>query len=87
MDPVALMREMGCFACHLFQGEGGPIGPELTTIGARRNAEYLRESILRPQDQIAPGFEPFAALMPSDFGQRLSAAQLDTLVRFLASRK
>lgn len=87
MDPLALLRELGCLACHVFQGEGGPIGPELTKIGARRDVEYLRESILRPEAQIAQGFEPFAALMPRDFGHRLSAAQLDTLVRFLASQK
>lgn len=87
MDPVALMQELGCPACHVFRGEGGPIGPELTRIGARRDAEFLRESILRPQAQIAEGFEQFAALMPTDFGQRMSAAQLDTLARFLASQK
>ena len=85
MEPVTLMRDLGCFACHVFRGEGGPIGPELTTIGARRSADYLRESILRPEAQIAEGFEQFAALMPKDFGERMSAAQMDTLVRFLAS--
>lgn len=87
IEPVALMREMGCFACHLFRGEGGPIGPELTKIGARRSVEHLRESILRPDAALTPGFEPFAGIMPKDFGQRMSAAQLDTLVRFLATQK
>lgn len=87
LDPVQIMRDMACVACHVFRGEGGPIGPELTRIGASRTVEVLREAILRPDATIAEGFERFAGLMPKDFGQKMTAAQLDTLVRFLASQK
>ncbi|MBI4513360.1 MAG: c-type cytochrome [Gemmatimonadetes bacterium] len=87
MDPIEIMRGLGCFACHVFRGEGGPIGPELMKIGAARNVEYLRESILKPDATIAAGFERFAGLMPKDFGQKMTAAQLDTLVHFLANQR
>jgi putative heme-binding domain-containing protein len=37
-----------CEQCHIVRGEGSGIGPELTDIGARRNAAYLREALLEP---------------------------------------
>ena len=47
-DPVELMRELGCFACHQLGDEGNTIGPPFTDVGARRDAGYIRESILDP---------------------------------------
>ncbi|MGE0626002.1 MAG: c-type cytochrome [Pseudomonadales bacterium] len=38
----------GCAACHINQGEGRGVGPELTDVGARRNLEYLRRSLTNP---------------------------------------
>jgi putative heme-binding domain-containing protein len=38
----------GCAACHIIGGEGGGIGPELTTVGKMRGANYLRNSVLYP---------------------------------------
>ena len=37
-----------CAACHVVRGVGGVAGPELTEIGARRSAAYLREALLDP---------------------------------------
>jgi putative heme-binding domain-containing protein len=38
----------GCASCHIVQGAGASLGPELTDVGARRNAEYLRQTLLKP---------------------------------------
>lgn len=38
----------GCAACHINQGSGRGVGPELTDVGARRNLEYLRRSLTNP---------------------------------------
>ena len=38
-----------CSSCHILQGEGIGIGPELTGVGLRRNAAYLRQSVLNPE--------------------------------------
>lgn len=38
----------GCPACHINQGDGRGVGPELTDVGARRNLEYLRRSLTNP---------------------------------------
>jgi len=86
-DPMTLFRAAGCVGCHKIGAEGGAIGPDLTHIGARASATYIRESILDPGAKIAKGFERFAGIMPKTFGDQMTAAQLEALVRFLAARK
>jgi len=87
LDPVALYNEKGCVGCHQLDGKGGVVGPSFDHIGKTRNAEYIRRSILLPNADTAKGYEKFAGTMPATFGQMLSAAQLEALVKFLASRK
>ena len=43
--------------CHKFGDEGAEVGPNLTGIGARQTREYILESIVFPNKQIAQGFE------------------------------
>ena len=43
-----LYQSKGCAVCHIAQGQGGDLGPELTEIGARRSAAYLREALTDP---------------------------------------
>jgi quinoprotein glucose dehydrogenase len=49
--------EVACLRCHKVRGEGGEVGPDLTGIGAKQTREYLLESIVDPNKQIAKGFE------------------------------
>jgi hypothetical protein len=46
----------GCFHCHMVNGRGGKIGPELSLIARSSNREKLAESIVRPSKEIAPQF-------------------------------
>ncbi len=46
----------GCGGCHVVRGEGEAYGPELTAIGARRSAAYLREAVERPDAAVPAGF-------------------------------
>jgi putative heme-binding domain-containing protein len=58
-DPTlggALYRKANCNACHSFHGEGGVAGPDLTDIGERRSANYLRESIVNPEADLPEGY-------------------------------
>jgi mono/diheme cytochrome c family protein len=86
-DPAALMNELGCLVCHTFGDQGVAVGPSLGDVGTRRDRDYIRESILRPGADASPGYEALAALMPADFGARMSAAQLEALVEFLAAQR
>ena len=86
-DPKALIKEAGCGNCHMLDGEGGDIGPDLTHVGARRDAKSLHEKIVSPGSSITKGFEDKAGMMPQTFGTDMSPAQLDALVNFLAAHK
>jgi cytochrome c oxidase cbb3-type subunit III len=46
----------GCAACHTLKGEGRMIGPDLTGIGLRRNAAYLRDAIVSPEAAVPDDF-------------------------------
>lgn len=86
-DPRQLLQETGCLACHVIDGAGPPIGPPFDGMGSRLNANQIREAILDPNATIARGYEQFAGVMPPNFGEQLSAAQLEAIVRFLAARR
>jgi quinoprotein glucose dehydrogenase len=49
--------EVTCLKCHKVNGEGGEVGPEMKGIGSKQNREYLLESIIYPNKQIAKGYE------------------------------
>ncbi len=49
--------EVACVRCHKAGGEGGEVGPNLIGIGTRKPRDYLLESIVYPNKQIAAGFE------------------------------
>ncbi len=49
-----------CLRCHQVGNEGGTVGPKLDGIGRRQNREYLLESIVWPNQKIAPSFETVA---------------------------
>src|SRR5207249_4495273 len=49
--------EAACLRCHKVQGHGGDVGPDLTGIGAKQTRDYLLESIVDSNRQIAKGFE------------------------------
>lgn len=37
-----------CASCHIVDGIGTGVGPELSAVGLRRNVEYLRQSVINP---------------------------------------
>ena len=46
-------RATQCFRCHRFDGEGGSVGPDLSTIAQRFGAKGLLESIIDPDKAIS----------------------------------
>ncbi len=85
LDPMELVSEFSCDACHMVRGEGGDLGPDLTTIGASRDAAHIRKSILDPNAEISEGFDE--GMMPEEIGVEMYAVELEILVDFLAQSK
>jgi putative heme-binding domain-containing protein len=49
-------KELGCVTCHAIGGVGGKVGPDLTSIGASAQVDYLIESVLYPNRKIKEGY-------------------------------
>jgi ubiquinol-cytochrome c reductase cytochrome b subunit len=69
-----------CANCHMVDGEGGSVGPDLSRIGSRHDAAWLRDWITQP-DAVDP-----VANMPA-FGEVLSPNEMRVIVNYLAARK
>jgi cytochrome c oxidase subunit 2 len=72
-----------CGTCHALADAGttAEVGPNLDEALKGKSADFIRESIVNPNADIAPGFQP--NVMPSTFGESLSQQQLDSLVEYL----
>lgn len=66
-DPVrgrAVYEASRCSACHIVNGAGSSLGPELTEVGTRRGAQYLRKKLLNPGEETADGSIVIRAVTP-----------------------
>lgn len=45
---LAVYEEQGCAACHTIAGSGSAAGPDLTKVGRRRDAQWLKDFIVDP---------------------------------------
>ncbi len=61
----------GCAQCHAINGRGGAFGPDLTEIGLRRGARYLRTALTDPGADVPKSFVAFRsdASIPENFLQ------------------
>jgi cytochrome c oxidase subunit 2 len=81
-DGATLFTSNGCNSCHTLAAAKatGTVGPDLDKI-SQPNAAYIRQSIVDPNKVIRKGFPK--DVMPQDFGQKLSADEIDALVKYL----
>ena len=48
---------MACTTCHLVNGRGGRLGPDLSTVGSYMTPGSILESLLNPSTDIKQGYE------------------------------
>ena len=72
-----------CAACHTLGAAQATAttGPDLDKVLRRRSASDIRRSILRPDERISAGYQ--GGIMPQNYGDELTAGELDRLVAFL----
>jgi putative heme-binding domain-containing protein len=51
--------QLACLSCHQVGGQGGNVGPDLSTAGLCLKPEELVESLLWPRRQVKEGFNAF----------------------------
>ena len=73
-----------CGACHTLSEAGttGTTGPNLDQVLKGKDEAFIKESIEKPDAEIAPGFSK--GIMPPNYGSTLSAAEIDAIVKFLS---
>src|SRR5438105_14295827 len=49
--------DANCSLCHMVQGKGGRLGPELTGVGASRAREAIIDSVRNPSRRLAWGLK------------------------------
>jgi cytochrome c2 len=85
-----LLQQWACNTCHKFDGPDKLLGPSLWDIGTRKDANYIRESILQPDAYVVPDFPPQlmqTTLNGLGFYQQVTLQDLNTLVDYLTSLK
>jgi cytochrome c oxidase cbb3-type subunit III len=48
-----IFERAGCNTCHMVNGSGGRLGPDLSRVAAARSAQYLIESIREPDKELS----------------------------------
>jgi cytochrome c oxidase subunit 2 len=81
---VFTSQDANCGACHKLAdaGTSGGIGPDLDTGLKGKDAAFIKQSIVNPSAEIAPGFQD--GIMPPNFEDTLGAAKVDALVKYLS---
>jgi cytochrome c oxidase cbb3-type subunit 3 len=63
-----------CSTCHMVEGKGGRLGPDLTTAGAARATDYLVESVRYPSRRLAQGISEAM----KEFSQEYETVKVET---------
>jgi mono/diheme cytochrome c family protein len=82
-DGAAIFEEQGCAGCHALAAAGstGTTGPDLDVELDDADAQFVEESIVDPEAEIAEGYP--GGVMPSNYGEELSPEELQALVDYI----
>jgi cytochrome c oxidase cbb3-type subunit III len=66
--------DASCYTCHMVEGKGGRLGPDLSTTGAARSLDYLTESMRNPSRRLAQGLSESM----KEFSQEYETVKVET---------
>ena len=84
IDGAEVFASAGCTGCHTLAdaGSSATTGPDLDAALKGEDEEFIRTSIIDPNDFIEKGYPP--DVMPQTYESQLSPEELDALVSYLA---
>jgi len=74
-----LILSQGCKGCHIFEEDGGTLGPALDKVGSRMKPSQIQQKLLDPKASSPKSYMPSFTHLKDD--------EMKALVDFLASRK
>jgi len=67
-------QDLSCTKCHAIGGAGGRVGPDLVSIGASAQPDYLVDSMLDPNKAVKEGYH--SVVVSLDDGRTLSGVKV-----------
>ena len=59
--------DANCSGCHMVEGKGGRLGPDLTSVGGSRTREALIDSVRNPSRRLAWGLTEATKEFPQEY--------------------
>jgi putative heme-binding domain-containing protein len=59
--------DANCSGCHMMEGKGGRLGPDLTSVGGTRTVESIIDSVRKPSDRLAWGLTEATKEFPQEY--------------------
>jgi cytochrome c oxidase cbb3-type subunit 3 len=59
--------DANCSLCHMVEGKGGRVGPELTAVGGSRTREAIIDSVRNPSRRLAWGLTESTKEFPQEY--------------------
>ncbi len=76
-----------CVLCHSVKSVGSTVGPALDGLATRKDASYIRESLLEPSKVLAQGFEGSGLSPMPPMADIFSPQELEDIQTFLQTLK
>lgn len=80
----SMYHAVGCAACHQFNGNGGAVGPDLSTVANKFSVDYLLDSIINPAKVVSSQYQD-ATPMPPMLINALNEQEMLDLVAYMMS--
>jgi mono/diheme cytochrome c family protein len=86
-EGAALFRANGCFDCHSIDGRGSTEGVSLSSVGLRRDREFLAQQLQDPEEHVRKNKKAFNSEPNLMTNPNLSRQEINQIVTYLQSLK
>jgi len=73
-EAIFRRRDLNCLNCHAISGAGGKVGPDLASVGASAQIDYLTDALLLPNKAVKENFHTL--VVATDQGKLLTGIKV-----------